>query len=170
MHNGNVIIIFMGTRDLGCTSSCCWSWLNPCASHCGKCRGHSSKCWFDNLLWWKRYLIHVASLPYNHLTLIYHLGHVGKINFLFYFKEQYLNQNVTLGRMIGTFFSDVVHPGFRAGKLILWRFCHVNVHFILRFSVFLKLFYLCLTILIAGAKYELPKYVLSEPTNLIQDG
>lgn len=37
--------------------------------------------------------------------------------------------------------------------------------------VFLSYFYCCaLQIHLAGAKYELPKYVLSEPTNLIREG
>jgi uncharacterized phage infection (PIP) family protein YhgE len=40
------------------------------------------------------------------------------------------------------------------------------------FAIFYSLAYLILSnivINISGAKYELPKYVLSEPTNLIQD-
>jgi hypothetical protein len=35
---------------------------------------------------------------------------------------------------------------------------------------FFKLLIALYAIYIAGAKYELPKYVLSEPTNLIRDG
>ena len=71
MYIWNVIIIFLGTRDLGCTASCCWSWLNPCTGDCGQCGGHCSECWFDNLLWWKRYLIHVVFFSDNDLYLIY---------------------------------------------------------------------------------------------------
>ncbi len=126
MYIWNVIIIFLGTRDLGCTASCCWSWLNPCTGDCGQCGGHSSECWFDNLLWWKRYLIHVVFFSDNDLYLIY------------------------------------VCPGFSCWKLI---------------SDFLFIFISLLmtsccpgvTKLLAGAKYELPKYVLSEPTNLIRE-
>lgn len=77
----NVIIIFLGTRDLGCTSSCCWSWFNPCTSDCGQCRRHSSECWFNNLLRWKRYLIHVASHSDNNFSPTkIPLGHVGNFS------------------------------------------------------------------------------------------
>lgn len=54
MHILNMNSVFFKPRDLGCIKSCSWSRSWPCTSNCGGCRGHCSKWWFGNLLWWKR--------------------------------------------------------------------------------------------------------------------
>lgn len=64
MVNLTKISLVLYVRDLGCTSSCFWSRYKPCTSDCGQCWGHCSKCWFNNLLWRKRYLSNFHFLHY----------------------------------------------------------------------------------------------------------
>lgn len=52
-----LILLILVNRDLGCSSSCCRGRSKSSTSHCWQCWGYCSECWFDNLLWRKRYFI-----------------------------------------------------------------------------------------------------------------
>ena len=58
---------------MGCTSSSCWSWINPCTNHRGQCWCDRSECWLDNLLWWERSLFSFLPLlpPFIFLLLFF---------------------------------------------------------------------------------------------------
>lgn len=52
---GNWVKLLLIIRDLGCTSSCCWSWTDTSADNYWQCRRDCSRPWSNIVLGWKRF-------------------------------------------------------------------------------------------------------------------
>lgn len=58
-HYGDLKLNYWLTRDMGCATSCCWSWsIETSTNNCWQCRRDCRKPWSNIVLGWKRFAIH----------------------------------------------------------------------------------------------------------------